>query len=396
MRQLLRDRTTWLTLAALALGGALHVRDGLYSPFAIALLAAAMVFMWVGFTRSGPPIDSADLKGRRLRLCVNFLILLFLIAGALMLRSNSSPFMDVFVFQRDACSSLLNGVNPYTITYPNIYAGPGSFVYDPALVRGDRLLFGFPYMPLTLWFDLVGFVLGDYRIANLIAIALAATWIAGARPSILSALAALLLLGASRSFFILRNGWTEPLTVVLLAATLVAAARTKRALPYLLGLLLASKQYMILAMPLLPLLVDWRDWRFHVKVIATAAIVTLPLALWNFRAFWNNAVLLQFRQPFRDDALSFAALLARLGFPRLHTIVPLLFALIVASVCVKRLPRSPHSFVLAFALTFLTFFALNKQAFANYYFLVIAALCCAISTAADGGTPRRAASEADS
>jgi hypothetical protein len=39
--------------------------------------------------------------------------------------------------------------------------------------------------------------------------------------------------------------------------------------------------------------------------------------------------------------------------------------------------RKP-GFAAAFALSFLCFFAFNKQAFANYYFLIIAALACAI------------------
>ena len=145
----------------------------------------------------------------------------------------------------------------------------------------------------------------------------------------------------------------------------------------------------------MPLIIDWRDWRFHLKAIVTIAIVTLPLVVWDVRAFWDNAVLLQFRQPFRNDALSFAALLARVGSPKLPTLAPVLAAIAVALICVKRLERSTHAFALAFALTFLTFFAFNKQAFANYYFLVIAALCCSIATAALSGTPRRAASAHD-
>jgi hypothetical protein len=380
MNKLLRDRTVWLTLVVLALGAALHVRDGLYSPIAVALLFVAIVFAFAGLFVDSDVIDPFAATRRTLQTIINLSLFAFLVGGALMLRSTPNPFMDVFVFQRDACAAMLNGTNPYTITYPNIYAGAGSFVYDPTLVCGDRLLFGFPYMPLTLWCDLLGTGLGDYRYANLLAVAFAAASLGSARLTVRSVLAALLLLAMSRSFFILENGWTEPLSVALLAATGVAALRARPALPYLFGLLLASKQYMVLAIPLVALLVDWRDWRFHLKAIGTAAVVTLPLALWNFRAFWDNAVLLQFRQPFRDDALSFAALLARHGFPRLPTIVPVMLALTVSLICVRRLPRSPHSFALAVALTFLAFFAFNKQAFANYYFFVIAALCCAIAS----------------
>ena len=66
--------------------------------------------------------------------------------------------------------------------------------------------------------------------------------------------------------------------------------------------------------------------------------------------------------------------------PKLHTGVAVIAALAVAVLCTARLQRSAHSFALGAAITFLTFFAFSKQAFANYYFFVIAALCCAIAS----------------
>jgi hypothetical protein len=380
-----------LTIAALALAGAVQVRVGLYSPWAIALLACTVAFAFAAPAgRKSPQVSET---GNVIRYAVfGVAAAVFLLIGVRALRSIPSPHIDVFVFQRDACEALLRGINPYTITYPNIYQGEGSFVYDPALLSGDRLLFGFPYLPLTLWFDLIGHAaLGDYRLVNLLAVLSAATFVLMLARSMRSLLAAVLLLFAPPVHFILVSGWTEPLTVMLLAATIFVASRYPSALPYTLGLLLASKQYMALALLLVPLLADWRDWRFYLRVIATAAIVTLPLGLWDFRAFWDSAVVLQFRQPFRDDALSFAAMFVRAGFGRIPTIVPLILAVAVALLCLKKLKQSPHSFALAFTLTFLTFFAFNKQAFANYYFLVIASLCCALATAPRSGTPRRAA-----
>jgi hypothetical protein len=237
--------------------------------------------------------------------------------------------------------------------------------------------------------------LPDYRLANLLAMSWTGLCVAAMnnrRPSVLSAA---LLLFTPRGFFVVEQGWTEPLAIALLAQTVLSVRRFPALVPYFFGLLIASKQYMVLAIPLVPLLTDWRDWRFHVKALATAAIVTLPLALWDVRAFWDNVILLQFRQPFRDDALSFAAFAAHIGLPKLPTIFPLSVAIGVAVLCVKRLQRSAHGFALGFALTFLSFFALNKQAFANYYYLVIAALCCSIATAAQSGTARRAASATD-
>jgi hypothetical protein len=47
----------------------------------------------------------------------------------------------------------------------------------------------------------------------------------------------------------------------------------------------------------------------------------------------------------------------------------------------RRAPRSPAGFATAAAVTYLAFFAFNKQAFCNYYSFVVAALCCAAGVA---------------
>ena len=51
--------------------------------------------------------------------------------------------------------------------------------------------------------------------------------------------------------------------------------------------------------------------------------------------------------------------------------------------CLWRAPRSPAGFAAATAVTYVTFFALNKQAFCNYYFFVVGALCCGVASADD-------------
>jgi 4-amino-4-deoxy-L-arabinose transferase-like glycosyltransferase len=43
------------------------------------------------------------------------------------------------------------------------------------------------------------------------------------------------------------------------------------------------------------------------------------------------------------------------------------------------LPRSAGGFALAVAIVYFVFFAFNKQAFVQYYYFVIGALCCALA-----------------
>ena len=52
------------------------------------------------------------------------------------------------------------------------------------------------------------------------------------------------------------------------------------------------------------------------------------------------------------------------------------------------LPKNAGGFAGAVAVVYFTFFALNRQAFCNYYFLVIAAMCCAIATLDCSASPR--------
>ena len=60
----------------------------------------------------------------------------------------------------------------------------------------------------------------------------------------------------------------------------------------------------------------------------------------------------------------------------------LAFGLMLAAIAVAlwRFRRTPAGFAAAVPIAYFLFFAFGKQAFANYYFLVIGATCCAIAT----------------
>src|SRR5258707_14745999 len=105
--------------------------------------------------------------------------------------------------------------------------------------------------------------------------------------------AAGLFLLTPRGFFVLSQGWTEPLVVLLFAATVFAACRRPRFAPYLLGLFWAVKQYVVLSAPLMILLIPakgqapadgprtWRGtlaagWRWAARAAGVALAVTLP------------------------------------------------------------------------------------------------------------------------
>lgn len=326
--------------------------------------------------------------------------------------SDLDPHVDVFVFQQQGARALLHGRNPYAIRdYPDVYQSgtidPATGrrrqeVYGPDMSDGRVLRFGFPYLPMSLYLATAGYaVAGDFRAAQLVALIVAAALIYSARPGPIAALAAALLLFTPRAFFILISGWTEPLLVLWMAASVYCACRRPALLPVALGLLLATKQYMALALPLTVLLVPrgkldgsvegdggWRsllpEWRRWLKLIGltavVAAAVTLPLALWNLERFYFSAVKVQRYAPFRWDALSYLTWYAFGHGPpsdRMTVLLPALASVLAMAFCLWRAARTPAGFAGSVGLVLLVFFAFSKQAFANYYFFVIGALCCA-------------------
>jgi hypothetical protein len=300
--------------------------------------------------------------------------------GVWTIHQSPDPTIDVHLFQRDAIAALRAGVNPYGLTFPNIY-DDASF-YGPGLSVNGRLQFGFPYLPLSLLLAMPGqLVAGDHRYAQLVALELAAILMAFTRPNGFGALAAALFLTTPRIFFVLEQAWTEPFVVLGLAVIVFFACRYVPAVPWLFGGFFALKQYLAVAIPATVLLV--RHPREALRLVAAAATVasalTLPFILWNPGAFWKSVVALQFHQPFRPDALSYLSWWALRGHPQPAATIAFIAAAIATGMSLWRLPRTPAGFAAALALTFLAFFAFNKQAFCNYYFFVIGAFAVTLA-----------------
>jgi hypothetical protein len=313
----------------------------------------------------------------------------YVLLATSVIRAAPSPNIDVFMFQRDAAQAFAKGINPYSITFPDII---GTTWYGEGISVDGRLQFGYPYMPLTLLLALPGELLaGDYRYSLLGAIVLSAAMIAYVRPGTVSFAAAAMLLLVPRSFYILERGWSDPFVVLMLCASVFCAVRLPRVIPWLLGLYFVSKQYVPVAAGAALLLIGQPfSWRaagsLATKAAVAACTVTLPLVLWDLPAFWNSAVTLQFRQVYRWDSLNFVAwwMQENRVLPRAALLLPII-AVIVGTVAVlRRCERSAAGFAAGTALVLFLFFAFNKQAFGNYYYVVIAAMSCAVATAVPG------------
>lgn len=296
---------------------------------------------------------------------------------------------DVQAFEIEAAQALLAGRNPYSLHMPNVIGADLPYYPAGATDKKGRLPFGYPYLPLSLLFILPAHLLGDFRFAHVLALTGTAFFLAYARPSVTSQLAATVFGLFPCALLVLVMSWIEPVLLFFLGATLFCALRAPRWLPLALGCLVASKQYTVFLLVLLPLLVPDNVTRRRVlwQALGVAALLTLPLALWDAESFYRSVIATQFKQPFRDDALSYLVAIRRLGGP---TLTPLLAFVSMIGVLwwgATRAQRGAAQWCGIGALAYLGFFAFNKQAFVNYYFWAFALLLAAVAVALPASTP---------
>nr|MDQ2658860.1 hypothetical protein [Verrucomicrobiota bacterium] len=295
----------------------------------------------------------------------------------------------VHMFQARAADALWHGQNPYAVRYPNVYGHQTPF-YGPGVVdpSGAWLNYGFPYPPLSLLMSMVGFLAGDVRIADALAATIVAALMFAARPGRISALAAALLILTPLSVLVIYVSWTETLLALSFSLVMFCACRRGKFdwfLPIALGLFFATKQYAILSLPLLLLLVGQKNQvRELARLILIAGLVgaaiTLPFLLWNPTAFIRAVVLFQMFQPFRPDAISYPALIYALNGhhdPSIWISFAALFAALLLALW--RCPRTPAGYAAGVTFVNLTFFIFNKQAFPNYYYFVVVTACWALA-----------------
>ena len=322
--------------------------------------------------------------------------LVFLItfgAGVGVIRASPSPFIDVYVFHQTSSEALLHGRNPYELTAPNIY-GQMDY-YGAELADGSNLTIGNPYPPLSIYWSWLGyFAAGDIRYSHLAAILLAGLLMVSLSAGRETLLAAYIFLFSPRNFFVLEQSWTEPLVVLLSVTVLWCALKRPAWMPVALGLLFASKQYMIFMAPLAILLIPpGARWRDRVQIlggaVGVAFLVTAPLAFADFPAFLWNVGLSQWYQVYRLDALSYAVIYTRALHQPPIQLLPLIILCFAFLLAWRYAWRSPAGFASALAFSLGLFFAFSKQAFCNYYFLVIGVMCSALAVVGAFRTPTR-------
>lgn len=293
------------------------------------------------------------------------LIICVSVAAVLHIVENPDPGTDVVYGHQAAATVLADGRNPYSDalfrdTSPR-YASKGEIV-------------GYAYPPITMLPYVAAEGVWDGRLVSVAAMSLVLSlilWLASRRSS-----SGLLLLGVAVTYPMLGamyvHGWTEPLQLLLLVLAALAFARWKLG-GVILGLAVASKQYMILA--LIPMLTvpESNRWRRLAVTAMTGLVVTLPFFLWNPAAFWNALVGVQLVRVQRLDTSSIAALGA---------VLPIGVALVVTAgvaIVLGRQVQSIHGVLLTQASALAVYFLLSPNTFRNYWFLVAYLLLAAVA-----------------
>jgi len=208
-------------------------------------------------------------------------------------------------------------------------------------------------------------------------------------PSLYEDAPALFIWLSPKLFFILEQAWVDPLQIMLISLT-VAAHVSKRPIlaAVLMGLTLTAKQTMFWMVGLGGLMLGFslRQWLITVA-IGTASV--LPFALWDFGAL-KHAIFDFFSElPPRRDALTLTNWVSFNFAVDLSPRWAFLVAAGVVGLSVWKLRGSIARFGVAVVLTYSVFFVINKWAFANYYFLLMALAALAAACTFHGASGRQ-------
>jgi hypothetical protein len=305
--------------------------------------------------------------------------------------------IDVQVFLHDGAIAVLHGHNPYAMTFPDIYPSQFSdLFYGPGVVMDGRITYGFPYLPVSLLVAIPGQLLGDVRYSQLIAMIVTALVLRRQASDQVGRAAAVLGVASVSAIPVLNGAWTEPTIVALLACLVLALERRRYSfVAVFLGLFVVSKQYVVIAIPIIWLIRQWLTRRVILISLGVAAVATLPFFLIDPAAFWKTIVQYQLIQPFRADSVSLlVSSVNTFSWPPPWTygVLPLLGGGLTALAVALRAPRTPAAFAAGVGLTLLVTILLSKQAFMNYYFIVSGAFLIAAvawpTQPATANTPR--------
>lgn len=299
------------------------------------------------------------------------IVSLYIVAHFLVPLVSPEPHIDVWVYAFKGANHLLNGINPYSQHYPDLYDGK----YE--------LTNGFCYWPTaTYLFTVSQFFFKDVRwilvITHLLSLLGLYKFTKKFKERTVSALVLILWTTFPVSLFILEQSWVDGLIIPLIVFSIYFLREGRIFLAaILLGVMCMTKQYMIFYCVLTYFYV-LKVFGLKISIIYTvvtaisAISIAGPFLIWDAEIFLQKSVFDLLKLGHREDALSWVSYFSRFYsfyIPGsvtgpLYILVTGLFSFLVYK------NGTLQSLLVGLISTFLFVFLFGKQAFCNYYYLI--------------------------
>lgn len=310
-------------------------------------------------------------------------VVAYLVSSALLIHFDPAPKIDVWITLQQGADATWRGGNVYTQNWSGSPGIQNAFTYLPGMVvllSPGKLLAG----------DVRWALVGVTLVAAL-CVRLMAGRGAAPRSRTAAAVAAALILLLPGTATQVEQAWTEPLLLACLAGWALAMTRGRYVVAIVvLALGVASKQHLVL---LLPVLAVWPafGWRRTLATGGLAGLFVLPWFIASPSDMWHDTVsLLVSFPPLRfADTLYIAAIRELSWQPPFWVTGAIVLGTVAAATIAVNRRRPDVAQVLQWcALVLLVANLVNKQAFYNQYWLVMAIVLVswgAVSTPARGG-----------
>ena len=293
-------------------------------------------------------------------------------AGATMIASAPEPHIDVFFLLQGSTKGLFRGDDMYR----------QQWAASRAVYPSHGLFDVYPYLPWTsVLLAPFRVIFGDIRYGLVFSLAVSAViarkLIPARTAASLPVLLALLIALYPKVTYGYQLSWTEPLLIALLAGMVLAVERGRLSVAVvLLALALASKQHIVLLLPLTALWPRF-GWRRTLAAAGAALLLISPWIIAGPRDFWHDAVGANVGLGYRADALCLATFFHKVfGVDPGFALTGL--GLLAAYLLAWRIRGDAFGFCAGAGLLVLALDVTNTQSFFNHYTLGMALIALAI------------------
>ena len=310
-------------------------------------------------------IDTPNFRKRVFPLSFALLVCIALVSRFLLILASSAPRIDTFDLFKLGPKYLIEGKNPYSQSYPQLYRGVTADYYS--------------YSPLTLYLFLPADILFNdprytYLVSDLVVVFLLYKILSKAKnlSSRTKYLLPLLFLYHPSESIILEQSWMDPLIFMMLVLFVYFERCSKELKKFSfipLAFFLGMRHTMLIISPVFFL---FKKIARKTVFLSLGAIFLafLPFALWNFGDFWDDLVKFYVTYPVRHDSITLNSFIFfTFGKDLPKTLMNILGLLPLALVLIKR-PDNWHKLLLAIALLLFALSFFNKLAFVNHYFFI--------------------------